>query len=983
MTITIDEAEDSARVFRRQFEALTTKPPLSWQERLFHDFARNGLPSVIDLPTGLGKTMVMVIWLIARSINSKLPRRLIYVVDRRTVVDQATDIAEEFAFLLAPEDSKHSHGIVKRKPELAEHKKKFADTLRGLREGLGVADTQLALSTLRGQLADNRDWSQDPSRLAIIIGTVDLIGSGLLFSGYRSSFKRRPLEAGLLGQDSLLVLDEAHLSRPFEKLIRAIGNFQKDHGSPMRVIRMSATSGDSADSKPLFTLQFDTNGNLTGKDAKDATITERFGAEKRLTIISLGERDKLIDKLAETAIELVAPSRPEQKPVVGQRVVVFTRMPDEARSIADAIRKRGAKKNSPGPYAEAVEVLTGTMRGLERDELVEKRVFKERWLNGDLKPDDPANRLPVFLISTSAGEVGFDLNADHMVCDATSIDSIIQRLGRVNRRGLGNARIYLVVEPPKKGKDGKPNKPEGLDLAIANTIGLLQGVTDVSPKNIAHLKRNSWSTIPDKEQGKDKLESRYGLACWPVPTMVELTNILLDAWSMTSITNRMPGRPEVGPWLRGIDDELPQTTVAWRAELGLIKDHPDPATALQRIFSKHPIRPHELITTNSYRVVGFLKEACKLKDRPRHLPNTPIALRLSRGKIVLRTIKELADDPGILNGEPTLILPAAFGGLDAAGMLDVEAIPKTPKSDDPSPLSLDVADHPGYEQRDDASPRLRLLVRRSDDRTWMPESVPGGIAIAERLQLEATYPTSTALFADIRRSEPDLRICLVQPIEPDEEGDAVLSLVMLSPVSNRSKPQDQTLDDHVGAVEAEARRIADALDLAEHNPFRVALLFAASWHDEGKKAEVWQRFVYGPDAAGQHKGKSSRTRDPKSLGGYRHEFGSLLRLHQPDRCNTPRTLPADAEACQLALHLIATHHGAGRPHFELALYRDFTTKEFDSVHACCLRRFARLQRRYGWWRLAWLENLLRCADALASADQEAEDDPVDSEGGGP
>src|SRR5262249_24435495 len=289
-----------------------------------------------------------------------------------------------------------------------------------------------------------------------------------------SSFKRRPLEAGLLGQDSLLVLDEAHLSRPFEKLIRAIGDFQKDHGSPMRVIRMSATSGDSAGSKPPFTLQFDSNGNLTGKDAKDATITERFGAEKWLTSIPLGERDRLIDILAETAIELVAPSRPEQKPVVGQRVVVFTRMPDDARSIAEAIRHHGAKKNSPGPFAEAVEVLTGTMRGLERDELVEKCVFKERWLNGDLKPDDPANQWPVFLVSTSAGEVGFDLNADHMVCDATTIDSLIQRLGRVNRRGLGSAQVHIFVQSAKKEKDLKPKKLAGFELAIANTVGLLQ-----------------------------------------------------------------------------------------------------------------------------------------------------------------------------------------------------------------------------------------------------------------------------------------------------------------------------------------------------------------------------------------------------------------------------------------------------------------------------------------------------------------------------
>jgi CRISPR-associated endonuclease/helicase Cas3 len=87
------------------------------------------------------------------------------------------------------------------------------------------------ISTLRGQLADNREWSRDPSRPAIIIGTVHLIGSALLFSGYRSGYKTRPLHAGLLGQDSLLVLDEAHLSKPFKKLVTSFVQFQHGQGA--------------------------------------------------------------------------------------------------------------------------------------------------------------------------------------------------------------------------------------------------------------------------------------------------------------------------------------------------------------------------------------------------------------------------------------------------------------------------------------------------------------------------------------------------------------------------------------------------------------------------------------------------------------------------------------------------------------------------------------------------------------------------------
>ncbi len=967
---------DSSILFQQKFKDLTGHPPLSWQTRLYRQhFAGNEMdkcPAVIDIPTGLGKTMVMAIWLIARAQHpDKVPTRLIYVVDRRTVVDQATDKAEEFAYLLAPDGKDESRKIADRKPELVERKKKYADALARLRATLG--DTGLAISTLRGQLADNREWSRDPSRPAIIIGTVDLIGSALLFSGYRSSYKRRPLEAGLLGQDSLLVLDEAHLSKPFEELLvgckdadgmlqkRGIVQFQDGQGKPMCVVRMSATSGNSADSKPPFTLQFDANGNLTGEDANDSTIAGRFGAKKRLTITTLGEKDKLVDKLASAAIELVAPSNPQHTPVIGQRIVIFTRRPDDARTIAETIRK--SKK---GDFAGAVEVLTGTMRGLKRDELVEKPVFKERWLNGDLKPDDPANQSPVFLIATSAGEVGFDLNADHMVCDATTIDSLIQRLGRVNRRGLGDAQIHLFAEPSKEEKGGKPKKLEGLDKAIASTIDLLQGIEDVSPKNIAALKTDEW---------KDK----YADACSPVPTMVELTDILLDAWSMTSITEAMPGRPEVGPWLRGIANEQAQTTVAWRAEIELFHGTPSPEKGLQTIFVKHPIRPHESLTVNTGHLLEFLKRVSKLKDRPSDLMSTRVAVRLPRGQIVCRTLQQLADEPGILYADSTLILPARFGGLDPSGMLDADSIPHTRKNDDSEPLSLDVADHPGYEQRDDAPPRLRLVIRRTDA-GWKTESLPGGTPISDRLQLDDEYATSTTLFADLRKS--DLRIRLVQPIELDEESDAVRSLVMLSPVTNKNKNEDQSLDTHVGEVETEARRIADALKLAKDDPVRVALLFAARWHDEGKKADVWQRFVYGSDENGQYKGKSSKSRDPRSLGGYRHELGSLLRICHPDQYHTAGcTLPTDADTRDLALHLIATHHGASRPHFESAVYRESSTQECDAVHTESIRRFARLQRKYGWWRLAWLENLLRCADAIASADQDAEDDTANAEGG--
>jgi CRISPR-associated endonuclease/helicase Cas3 len=74
---------------------------------------------------------------------------------------------------------------------------------------------------------------------------------------------------------------------------------------------------------------------------------------------------------------------------------------------------------------------------------------------------------------------------------------------------------------------------------------------------------------------------------------------------------------------------------------------------------------------------------------------------------------------------------------------------------------------------------------------------------------------------------------------------------------------------------------------------------------------------------------------------------------------------------ELALHLVAAHHGHARP--TIAAYDpgqpgapEAWGAQETRARAAALR-FARLQRRYGPWGLAWLEALLRAADWRASA----------------
>jgi CRISPR-associated endonuclease/helicase Cas3 len=181
------------------------------------------------------------------------------------------------------------------------------------------------------------------------------------------------------------------------------------------------------------------------------------------------------------------------------------------------------------------------MRGLERDKLLDadkpraENDHARRVMQRFLKPHNDPSQDECFLISTSAGEVGFDLNADHMVCNATTVDSFIQRLGRVNRRGGAGREATVTLVRPKELAE----KTELLKKAITGTLELLTDGMPLSPKHIAEMKSGDW---------KDK----YKDACSPDPITPDLTDILLDNWSMTSIKEKMPGRPEVAPWLLGM-----------------------------------------------------------------------------------------------------------------------------------------------------------------------------------------------------------------------------------------------------------------------------------------------------------------------------------------------------------------------------------------------------------------------------------------------
>ena len=919
--------------FAAEFSALTVEgherhAPFRWQTRLFRRFADGNLPKAVDVPTGLGKTSVMALWLIARAYEANVPRRLVYVVDRRAVVDQATRFAERLRRNMSAE----------------------------LSDRLELKDRNLPISTLRGGFADNRDWLEDPSRPAIVVGTIDMIGSRLLFEGYGVSRGMRPYHAGFLGVDTLVLLDEAHLCPPFEALLRQVASHRdgklgpglgvEPTTPPFHLMSLSATG------RELTEMPEGSVFRLDEEDGEESTVVQRLTARKRLSVTELEDARSANERIARHAIELGAGDTPS-------RVLVYCHSRMDASVVKESIDKECKNSKKAGELTDGheSELLVGERRVYDRTGL-------EEWLdwNGFLGGSTTPPHAPTFLVATSAGEVGVDLDADHMICDLVAYERMVQRLGRVNRRG-GEGRtatvdVYAVrpglkTDARKTRKDRPENSVETHNQRMAPLLRLPRGEDgryDASPSAIAALK----ASHPNVVDG----------ATTPASLYPELTRPLVDAWSMTSL-KRHEGRPEVAPWLRGWEDEEePQTDVVWRKFLPCLQTDADtsvPPAMVADFFRVAPVHATERLEASSSRVFDWLLKrvghvakrdpdhdmavrdsevvAIVLDRAGEHVADAKFgALRhlsapvkeISRSEKRDRDRRKVEWRDRLLPGA-VLVLDVRICGL-RDGMLDEKS---------ESEVAVADANEKWREQPEDPSlERSRPLIR------FRVEEITGG-EDDEGLQPAAKHADWRHLRTFETRFDGGgvARRGLTVYTWPGEVADEDSRSVLSAP---------QSLDDHAREAAARARELATRLELPDEEVEAISV--AARLHDDGKAASRWQNAMNAPKD-GRPYAKTSGGGNWRLLEGYRHEFGSLLAAERTDLPDCTR---------DLILHLIAAHHGNARPLINPAGCEDGPPSLLESRAGDAALRFARLQKQYGPWGLAWREAILRAADQSVS-----------------
>lgn len=982
--------ELNAQGFDAFFNELWKKPPFAWQ----HELARRVLedetpwPEAIALPTAAGKTACLDIAVyalaaqanrLASDILLTAPRRIFFVVDRRVIVDEAFERARTLAKKLRLAEG----GILK----------DVADRLRMFSGG----NEPLACFQLRGGMYRSDAWAKSPIQPTIVASTVDQLGSRLLFRTYGRSFKAWPIQAGLAGNDSLILLDEAHCSQPFLETLQAIRKYrawaETPLHSPFHAVVMSATPPggvsdifhDTSDEPknrlhPLGKRQLAAKlaklqpAKAKGKNATKELAKELVYQAENLLKSWSGKSEKCATEQA------LFSGQPSGAPAT----VIFCNRVDTARESHRLLTQK---------HGDQAILMTGRMRPVDKDDTISGPLA----LLGADGSDKRMLDAPMFVITTQSLEVGANLDFDLLVTECASLDALRQRFGRLNRMGRpidAKAAILIRADQAEKSEEDPV-----YGAALAETWKWLNeqaGAKQEIDMGIAAISR----FLPTGEE-LTKLNAPADHAPVMLPVHVDtLTQTAPEPWPT----------PEVSLFLHGPRSGPADVQICWRSDLvgndeeswkdAVILCPPASPECLSVPFSLMRRWLSGETTDSSADVEGMADNDGR--EKTDEVCNRKVIRWRGRDDV------EVTKNPSSIRPGDVVVIPASFAGWEILATLGNHPV-------------ADWADRAYLQARDKAILRLHPEVLKqwsfsSLDRLQeiacngptQLEDDPDGLreeinAALDLVLADAELPKSLAWLKTCAQSLS--RDC---KIKPHPTGGLILLgnhrlNQYVTDVDVFCDEDDPTasgttftlLTAHLDGVADLADRFAGGCALPAE--LCEAIKAAGCCHDYGKadpRFQAWLKggnpWLRGPLLAksevmpqGRKESEAARKRAGYPAGG-RHELLSVRLLE-----SNPDSLPVPEELHDLLFHLVASHHGYCRPFAPvvedatpIGVKFDFQGKKFSANTETALERldsgvaerFWRLTRRYGWWGLAWLEAIMRLADHRRSEWEEREFD---------
>lgn len=810
--------------------------PYRWQREAADALTQGRWYEALCRGTGQGKTAFLTIYYYAlgrQCLSDKprtLPIRIVPVVQQRLVVDHWQEHAKRLAERLetgGPAARTVAEAVTRR---------------------LGCSKP-LELRVLRGGLDwdDRLSWGRmpEPHQPAVLSATPDQFGSRLLGAGYGISNRMRRIHSGLLAVDTTVIADESHTIQPLVQTIKSVqgqlARFAPKAGPlppPLKLIEMSATLVRQEDAFPLSPPE------------NDPTLARRLAPKRAV----LAESTNLPKDLADAAIDMLGKK--------GMTVVgVVANTVGKARQTYQEVIDRLKKKKGP-VAASRVFLFTARCRNHERKG--HRRTIQAQFEAATRTAD------PAIVIGTQTFEVGADLDFDGMVLELSSLDSVLQRVGRLNRRGLNPhsfCRLFFDTKRPEsvygpatkatydhlKGLRKREDEPFALPTA------LFDGCDDLlAPRNQhAAFGHEVAKMLATGVVGHEVLVDPYIHGVDPSGRHDEAIHLVWRA----SITRAMLK----AAWVRKGDPTDDQREMQARiAEL--VRAVP-PTTAEKLELPRYAL---------FYNDFGDLERQPAVEKKQPASPvrwSARLCVRLDAKGATVVPLREVG--PG-----QVAIIPAEYGGHDQWGW--------NPHAIRRKDAVADVSNN-----------KHRYLLLDSDQ--------PGGTKdfhfpddeAHEELdpdQIEAAVPAEAGLGSP-------------RTVIPLKHSPGYL-LRVVNP-AKREAAKRLSLAQHTLNVQKRVERYAEGLCLPA--PVQKVLTLTARYHDAGKAHPRFQEFLYHPAPPNPNL-LLARSRHRRSDTPLRHEMQSLHLCLQGKVWH--KMVPGLPQYAELFHHLVSSHHGHGRPHFK-------------------------------------------------------------------